>query len=92
MYFPSVYYFCSYPPKTRCTLSSPLCVDYLDQVFLLVKIVSVIIAFSHLLGVCFRSTFLVISGLWWSFKAAPLLLGRVSDRAQLNSAVTHAGP
>lgn len=58
MYFPSVYYFCSYPPKTRCTLSSPLCIHYLDQVFLLVKIFSVIIAFSHLLGVCFRSTFL----------------------------------
>lgn len=70
MYLPSVYYFCSYPPKTKCTLSSPLYLHYLDQVFLLVEIFSVLIAVSHLLGVCFRSTFLVISGPRWSFKAA----------------------
>lgn len=71
MYLPSVYYFCSYPPKTKCTFYlAPSTYIIWIKSFYQLKYFSVIIAVSHLLGVCFRSTFLVISGPWWSFKAA----------------------
>lgn len=92
MYLPSVYYFCSYPPKTKCTLSSPLYLHYLDQVFLLVEIF-----FSHNCRFTFAGCLFQkhVPGDLWPLvviQSCPLLFGWVSDWAQPNSAATHSGP